>query len=111
MAYNASQRKGPIVYDLNESRFSVKARGYEFRFSSLAHKEKFVKLMKEKVEWLNDSMTRRFHIPCRFDELALFQLYMHVEGRGFLVYDSHDEVWYHKPEEVKFFTLTAQVVG
>ena len=111
MAYNASQTKSPVVYNLMDSQFEVVKRGYVFRFSTQRHAEKFGQSADYKVEWMNDSMTRRFHIPCRFDELALFQLYMQIEGRGFLVYDEPEQVWYHSPEEVKFFTATTWAVS
>lgn len=111
MAYNASQTKSPVVYNLMDSHFEVDMMGYVFRFSTQRHAEKFEQSASSKVRWMNDSMTRRFHIPCRFDELALFQLYMQIEGRGFLVYDKDEEIWYHSPEEVKFFTVTTWAVS
>ena len=109
MAYNASQTKKAVHYDLKTTPFTVAEHGLDFHFSSVKHAEKFGREALSRVEWLNDSMTRRFHIPCKFDELALFQLYQQIEGRGFCVYDIHSEVWYHSAEEVKLFIDVALV--
>lgn len=102
MAYNASQAKSPVTYNLEETNWQAYIQGYTFMFSTMAHRDKFLEKVNGHIQWMNDSMTRRFHMPCSFARLAVFQLYMQIEGRGFLVYDSVEGCVYHKPEDVTF---------
>lgn len=101
MAYNASQQKSPVCYDLEESHYKAYHFGYMFHFSTVAHRDKFLLSCKNKVDWLNDSMSRRFHVPCSFARLALVQLYMQIEGRGFYIYDEHEAMVYRSPDDLK----------
>ena len=102
MAYNASQTKSPICYDLHNTDWQAVAGNYTFNFSTMRHRDKFLHDSRIKTEWMNDSMSRRFHMCCMFDTLALFQLYMQIEGRGFLVFDNVLGKVYESPEQVKF---------
>ena len=105
MAYNASQAKTPVCYDLRKSQWTFDALGYRFYFSTMAHRDKFWRDWAKRVEWLSDSMSRRFHIYVDCSLLAVVQLYMQIEGRGFFVVDLHDGVVYEDSAE-----FTMQVV-
>ena len=83
MAYNATATKSPVHYDLTTSPYEVSVGYFTFRFSTWKHALKFDEEVSKRVEWLNDSMSRRFHVPCAFDNLAMVQLYQQIEGRGF----------------------------
>ena len=87
MSYNASQRKSPIANNLDNDSYATIHDGFEYRFSSLRNKEKFDSLLFQRIEWLNDSLSRRFHVPVKADHLAAVQLYQMCEGRGFRVID------------------------
>lgn len=76
-----------ICYNLKDSPFRVEYKGFMFYFSSLAHRDNFAERVNGRVEWLNDSLSRRFHVRIDTGMLALFQLYMQVETRGFYVID------------------------
>lgn len=106
MAYNASQVKSPVTYDLENTAWQAIIGEYRFCFSTMAHRDKFLSKVNGHIDWMNDSMTRRFHMPCSFHRLAMFQLYMQIEGRGFLVYDEHEGCVYRSPTDV-FFTVDA----
>ena len=101
MGYNASQTKSPICYDLKETDYKAYCDGYIFCFSSIVHRDKFLRECIKRKEWMNDSMSRRFHVPCDFSVLALFQLYMQIEGRGFYVYNDVGEL-FEKPTDIMF---------
>lgn len=74
-----------VVYDLRNSPFTVQRNGLEYKFSSVKHREKFMNEVRIREEWLADSMSRRFKMDVRFDQLADLQLYRQVETRGFIV--------------------------
>lgn len=100
-----------VEYDLRQSPYESSRWPYLFRFSSQAHRDKFNEKAAGRVEWLNDSMTRRFHLAIDLKPLALFQLYMQVETRGFLVRDVETGVWYDCPQTVRFDGLQASESG
>lgn len=102
MAYNASQTKSPVCYDLHNTNWQAMVEGYMFNFSTMGHRDKFLKEAEGKMGWLSDSMSRRFHLPCDFKVLALFQLYMQIEGRGFLVWNENTGEVFEKPVDVTF---------
>lgn len=74
-----------IEYDLRKTPHFVKWCNLTFYFSSAKHMLKFDDIMFKRMDWLNDSMSRRFHVAVDMRELALLQLYMQVETRGFRV--------------------------
>jgi hypothetical protein len=74
-----------VVYDLTQSPFIVERNGYEFRFSSNVHREKYIRDVRMKEDWLTDSLSKRFHFIVEAKILADFQLYMQIEKRGFYV--------------------------
>lgn len=83
MSYNASLRKSNVSNNLNNEDYTYTFKGYRFYFSTMKHREKFANLVDARVAWLTDSMCRRFHLWIQCDLLAVVQLYMMVEGRGF----------------------------
>lgn len=87
MGYNASQTKSPVCYDLRKTQWQAQHGEFVFSFSTCAHRDKFLRECDKRIDWLNDSMSRRFHVPCDFEPLALVQLYQQIEGRGFLVWN------------------------
>ena len=88
--YNASvHKKTAIAYQLDNEDYTVEVGRYTFYFSSMIAKKKFVCNYNNRVEWLRDSLTRRFHFHVDADWIAVFQWYMICEGRGFRVYDSN----------------------
>lgn len=103
MAYNASQTKSPVTYNLDETDWEFMYQNYTFSFSTMAHRDKFAREVEKRVQWLNDSMTRRFHVPCSFTMLAAVQLYMQIEGRGFRVHDANEGVIYRSPMDMWVF--------
>lgn len=97
MSYNATQARSHISYDLTNETYTSDWEEYTFYFSTMAHKEKFDAGVKARVEWLNDSLSRRFHYDVHADALAVFQFYKMVEGRGFKVYDKLLERYVEPP--------------
>ena len=69
------------------SPYKVEIMGYIFRFSTQAHADKFEREAWKRKEWLDDSLTRRFHVPIDTGVLAFIQLYQMIEGRGFYMQD------------------------
>lgn len=106
MAYNASQTKSPVCYDLRKSQWTYDSHGYRFYFSTAKHRDKFWREQDKRVEWLTDSMSRRFHFYVDCTLLALMQLYMQIEGRGFFVVDTKLGVVYESPEELRMLVIT-----
>jgi len=74
-----------VCYDIKESPYRFERCGIEFRFSSVGHLDRFRSESGKRMDWLNDSMSRRFHLPFEGRELALVQLYMQIEKRGFFI--------------------------
>lgn len=104
MAYNASQQKSPICNDLRKSEWVAEYGGMRFWFSTPTHLAKFNEQVRIKVEWLNDSMCKRFHFRCDFTDVALVQLYMAIEGRGFRILDVETSELYEDADEFMVFT-------
>lgn len=101
MAGSKLTRNG-VCYNLSETPFHAEVDGYDFAFSSRVHLESFVKKAKVKKDWLNDSLSRRFHVKVKSEELALVQLYHQVETRGFRVVSPSGTVYY-EPESMTFW--------
>lgn len=109
MAYNASQQKSPVCYDLRTSPFVYEWGNFKFHFSTEQHVDKFATNAQKRILWLSDSMTRRFHVPCDFENLAVMQLYLQIEGRGFLV--EYKGCIYDKPTDIEFYTVAIPTGG
>ena len=97
MGYNATQAKGHVSYDLSNEDYTSNWEEYTFYFSTMAHKVKFDEGVQTRIDWLNDSLSRRFHYDIHADVLAVFQLYKMIEGRGFKVYDNLIESYVTSP--------------
>lgn len=95
-----------VVYDLRFSDYEYTFFPLTFRFSSESHMNKFAERVRNRVEWLNDSMSRRFHVEVRMDLLAALQCYMQVETRGFLVRDIEQGRWYDCAEMLRLDGLS-----
>jgi hypothetical protein len=85
--------KHGICYDLSESPFVCSTAHFEYRFSSANHMRKFADNVQQRKDWLNDSLSRRFHVSIEVDILAELQLYMQTETRGFHVTDERGRTW------------------
>lgn len=82
-----------VCYDLSESPFVCTTSHFEYRFSSARHMQKFSDNVQQRKDWLNDSLSRRFHVSIEVDILAELQLYMQTETRGFHVTDERGRTW------------------
>lgn len=77
--------KNGVCYDLSVSPYVFYIRGFELHFSSGSHLDKFKQTWQMKIDWLNDSLSRRFHFDLIFDDLAILNTYRQIETRGFYV--------------------------
>lgn len=101
-----TQTKNGVVYTLHDSPFVVSWGVYKFYFSSAVHMEKFKAKLDIRSNWLNDSMSRRFHFTVDVEPIAIMQLYCQVETRGFLVYDVQAERYYVCQENIILHGMT-----
>ena len=90
-----------IAYDLSNTPYVLEALGYLFCFSSPGNMKKFLEGWQKRVDWLNDSLSRRFHLNMQMDEVAVLQWYGMCEGRGFRVMTPDGE-WLDCPENTTF---------
>ena len=92
-----------IYYNLADSPYVAEWKDYIFSFSSVAHKEKFEQKLGMKIDWLNDSMSRRFH----FKILVIRERHavvMQCESRGFYIFDTTCNKPYESPEDILILT-------
>lgn len=75
--------KNGVCYDLKETPYTFEWRGILYHFSSENHMSKFIRNLRNKEEWLDDSLSRRFKCTVHLPVLADIQLYTQVETRGF----------------------------
>lgn len=80
-----SVTKSGVCYDLGESPYSYSWRGLTYYFSSVNHCEKFIRDVRKREQWLDDSLSRRFKVSVHLPILADVQLYAQVETRGFRI--------------------------
>lgn len=105
----SSLSKYGVAYNLEQSPYGaswtdeVTGRMYEFCFSTVKHRDKFLSMLYKRIPWMNDSMSRRFHVVVDVSVVAVLQLYMQIETRGFLV-RCGDDLW-QSPEEVSLVGL------
>ena len=98
--------KNGVEYNLNASPYKCTWRGLEFFFSSVLHLQKFQDKLESRIEWMNDSMTRRFHFSVELDNIAVIQLYCQIETRGFLINDVNKSRWYDCRENITLHGMT-----
>ena len=96
----AGLTKNGVCYDLRESPYILEMDNFRLHFSSLSHKRKFSRDVHKTVLWLNDSLSRRFHMNVSLRPIAVLNLYRQVETRGFYVHDMWLEKVYERPEDV-----------
>lgn len=101
MSYNASKASNKqICHSLDISPYDVAFWGWHFRFSTQKHQDKFcADLLKHKA-WLDDSLSRRFHIDFNSGLLAAISLYQRIEGRGFYIYNEELDMTYRDANDV-----------
>lgn len=105
------ETRNGVVYDLRFSEYEHTFWPLTFRFSSMSHLKKFAERVQVKVDWLNDSFKRRFHLDVDVTLLAALQCYMQIETRGFMVRDIVSGRWYDCPEMLRLDGLKASVQG
>lgn len=105
------ETRNGVVYDLRFSEYEHTFWPLTFRFSSTSHLKKFAERVPVKVDWLNDSFKRRFHLDVDVTLLAALQCYMQVETRGFMVKDIVSGRWYDCPEMFRLDGLKLSVQG
>lgn len=105
------ETRNGVVYDLRFSEYEHTFWPLKFRFSSAPHLKKFAERVPVKVDWLNDSMKRRFHLDVDFTLLAALQCYMQVETRGFMVRDMVSGRWYDCPGTLRLDGLKVSEQG
>lgn len=85
--------KNGICYDLNKSPYKVKYNNITFYFSSVFYKQKFIDLIAENREKINNSISNRFVINVELNILADLVLYEKVEKRGYLIESDGEKIW------------------
>lgn len=78
--------KNGVCYDLPSSPYCVDIMGVTFCFSTQRNKEKFIEQRNVRIKGVASSLYRRFHINIDSTYIALIQLYMIIEHRGFALY-------------------------
>ena len=101
--------KNGIEYDLTRTPYSSTWECYTFFFSSATHLEKFEYRRQARIDWLCDSLSRRFHVEIDASVLAVFQLYMQIETRGFRVWDILHMKELECPENITFHGMRPNV--
>lgn len=99
-----SLTKSGVEYNLAISKFIYKWGNFRFHFSSQTHLNKFALNVRKRIEWLDDSLSRRFKFIIKSEDLSIFQLYHQIETRGFYIVMAGldgEEVVYTSPEEVE----------
>ena len=94
--------KNGIEYDLTRTPYSSTWDCYTFFFSSATHLEKFEYRRQARIDWLCDSLSRRFHVEIDASVLAVFQLYMQIETRGFRIWSMKHMEELTCPENIIF---------
>lgn len=90
-----------IEYDLSRSPYRHTYGFYEFSFSSPKHLESFKSKLYKRIDWMRDSFKRRFHFEVDTDYLAVIQLYIIVETRGFHIRNIMSNEVFRCPENIE----------
>ena len=98
-----------VCYNLQETPYTYEWRGITYHFSSPNHRAKFIRELKKKEMWLNDSLSRRFKVTVKMEILADIQLYTQVETRGFYII-TNDQCEYTSPQQM-LFTINQNLIG
>lgn len=82
-----------IVYDLINTPYYYSIGGITYFFSSLIHRNKFIKRMRMHRTIINDKLSKRWRFGLSLNFLADINLYSKIETRGFLIrYDFNGEL-------------------
>lgn len=84
-----------IFYDLTLSPFTVQIDNLVFYFSSKLHKKKFKEKVENEIKRINLSISRRFGVEVNMKYLACVTTYIKIEGRGFLIFNACEGVFYN----------------
>lgn len=84
--------KDGVFYDMEHSPYKTMYGDYTFHFSSRKHMSSFLDKMPVRLDWLTDSLSKRFHFYVDAGLIAMFQLYFQVETRGCYVKLADGEV-------------------
>lgn len=98
-----------VCYDLQNSPYKYEWRGMVYFFSSESHRAKFIRNVREKEMWLDDSLSRRFKCTVHLPILADVQLYTQIETRGFYV-QTNDGAEYNMAASI-FVEANLQQIG
>lgn len=78
--------RGGVFYNLYDSPYTVQlSSGHILYFSSNNHKMKYIEEYQAYVDYVNESLSRRFKFNIKIDTIGLIVFYSKVETRGFLV--------------------------
>ncbi len=91
-----------VEYDLKRSKYVEVVWGFELHFSSIPHLEKFRAGWMKHVDWINDGMSRKFHMETKMDYLALIDFYRRTETRGFYIVNLKNGVEYECAQNLLF---------
>lgn len=100
--------KDGVFYDMEHSPYKTMYGDYTFHFSSRKHMSSFLDKMPVRLDWLTDSLSKRFHFYVDAGLIAMFQLYFQVETRGCYVKLADGEVLRCK-ENLRLHGLKASV--
>lgn len=89
--------KNGVCYTLPDSPYTYEWRGMVYFFSSEPHRAKFIREVRKREEWLDDSLSRRFKCSVHLPILADVQLYAQVETRGFLIQTNDGAEYFSAP--------------
>ena len=78
--------KNGVCYALKDSPYRFTKMGITFCFSTAKNREKYIEQYSARISGVNNSLYRRFHFTIDATYIALIQLYLLIEHRGFVVY-------------------------
>lgn len=76
-----------IYWDLSKSPYAEEIGDLTYVFSTERHKNKFIKLLSQNRQDINDSVSNRFNIYIDLDQLCDIKLYEKIETYGFLIFN------------------------
>ena len=94
-----------VIYDLNSTHFKVKLEDYPnyvFYFSSVFHKNKFLKGYKNFIKIENDKFNSKYKLYFNIEDLMILCWYRKCENRGFKV-EYHNVELNDKMEILTFY--------
>lgn len=74
-----------IVYDLQDSPYNVNTCGITFYFSSESHRSKFENMYVDNLEFMQNSMFKRFKFILDIEPVYALFFYKKIETRGFYI--------------------------